>query len=820
MLEQPEVGIFYREYLEMEDTDRKSRPQWQKIIAKIKDRLLGSDIRFGAIFTLQNLLVGIAAIILSRAFLLNELLPFVFAYLAAFGYKSREKTVVITVCSCIGFLTVLNGFDLWTDMITIMILAVVMNNSKVSEERKWWGLPLLTVSVVLVAKSLMLMMPGNSTFFLHMIIVFEAVIAGILTFVFVSAGDVTRRQKPITAFGFEDMAAFIVLGTGIIMGLNDINIVGLSISSILCRLGVLIAAYLWGAGGATMVGVMAGIIPSISSSVFAETLGLYTLSGLLAGGFRHFGKLGIVIGFMLGNMALSMFIAQSQAVITGMWETIAATCVFFFLPGSWQEKIHFAFPGTGLLKKAAEDTSPVMDHHLQEATRNQIHHLANVFDELSLSFQESASTKPKPHASYLNYLYDELSHGFCEGCTRHYHCWEKDVYNTSQELLDIFTVAEGEGQAVYEECSETFKRKCVHGRELISTINYLFDNLRVNEYWSEQIDESRQLVSRQLKGVSKVVKDLAEEIRIDHRVDLELRDKVMKSCKKAGINVKEITPIRTPGDQLYFNVAAHACVDGTGCDLSIAPAVSSLLGEKLEVRGRKCPRLMGKGICEFTLNRTCNYRVKTASAQVAREEICGDTLSITTLNEGKQLVAISDGMGVGEKAAEESRTAIKLLENMIEAGFDTKTALKTINSVLLMRSEKTIFTTMDMFLIDLYTGDIDINKSASAPSFIKRGKQVALIRSSSLPLGIREEVDVASEQCVLNPKDMLVMVSDGVLDASREISGEDWIKRLLSDLAEDDPRIIADMIINQALSLCKGKPRDDMSVICLVLELN
>jgi stage II sporulation protein E len=124
-----------------------------------------------------------------------------------------------------------------------------------------------------------------------------------------------------------------------------------------------------------------------------------------------------------------------------------------------------------------------------------------------------------------------------------------------------------------------------------------------------------------------------------------------------------------------------------------------------------------------------------------------------------------------------------------------------------------------MVMIDLYTGEVDFIKTASAPSFVKRGKQVAMISSSSLPIGILNEVELVCEKKNLLPRDMILMVSDGVMEASRTVNGEDWISQLFSDLNEVDPQVVAEIVINKALSLAQGKPHDDMTVICMNLEL-
>lgn len=775
------------------------------------------SLKLAGLITLENLLLAVGAIIMSRAFILGELLPFIFAYTAVFADTSRTKSVILFLAGMLGLFTVLQGSAVYIDGTTMAALLLVLNTIKIPQHKHHWGIPVITLAVVLLVKSMAVVFTGMN-FYEEMVTVFEAMISAVIAFVFLNCHQAIKDKKAISSFSFEEMAAFMILGIGLIMGLNDVHLAGLAVSGVLCRLCIMIAAWLWGTGGGAIMGVMSGILPSIASSMFAQTLGIYSISGVLAGVFRNFGRLGVIIGFMLGNLALSMFIAESQLSIIGLWETALASVIFYILPESLKEKVpvHVLGPVSSI-KDVGQHT---IDSHIKETVGNRIHHLAQVFDELSSTFtgREEAGSNPRSQ-SYLNYLYDELSHGFCEGCPRFNSCWNRDYYSTSHEFLDLFSIIEREGQLNYDDCPAPFKRRCMHGRELVTTINYLFDNLRVNEYWSGKMDESRELVARQLKGVSQVVRNLADEIDIETVVDLELREDLLKACKRMGVNLKDITPLRGAGDQIYLTITSGSCVDGSGCELSIAPALSSILGEKMEVCRKTCPRFMGKGACEFTLNRAFNYKVNSAVAQVAREEVSGDSLKIMTLKEGKELIVLSDGMGVGEKALEESSTAVKLLEDLLDSGFTKELALKTINSVLLLRARSETFTTLDMLMIDLYTGDVDFIKTASAPSFIKRGKKVQAVSSSSLPMGILDDVEVASEKKRLLANDIILMISDGVLEVSRQHHGETWIPRLLGQISEIDPQSIAQLVINRALSMAQGKPTDDMTVICLKLEL-
>ncbi|MGR6837171.1 stage II sporulation protein E [Syntrophomonas erecta] len=773
----------------------------------------------GEIMTIDNLILGIGALLLARAFVLGELLPFVYAYVAAFGYRYRERALLLALFSILGLATTVHGLNFWVNTLTLFMLVGVVSYIKIPRERLWWGLPFTAVASILLGKSIFLLL-SEFSFYSQMVIVFEALIAGVLVFVFMVCNDAIRQKTPLVDFKFEDMAAFMILGIGMVMGLQGIMVAGFSISSIICRLGILVAASLWGAGGGTMVGVMTGIIPSVTSRVFAQSLGMYAVSGLLAGLFSTFGRLGVMLGFMLGTLGLTLFISETQATILGMWESIIACALFFLLSGWLKEKVPYRCTGA-MAKNIPPQDLQMMDARLKEAARERIENLARVFEELSSTFSVQAAIKPGgQHEAYLSYLFDEISHGFCEKCSRHENCWGREAYSTSQEIMDLFTLAETHGQIIYEECPGEFRRRCIYGRELVNTVNYLFDHLRLNEYWSERLGESRELVSKQMKGASQIIKDLAKEIDVRTRVDFELREQLIQESQRLGLKgIKDFTPVME-GDQLYLSVRAVSCANGEQCEQEWGGVISSLLGERMEVCEKNCPRFRGKVPCEFTLNRAFSYRVVSGAAQVGKEEVCGDSFTIATLKEGKELIALSDGMGVGKSACNESQAAVRLLENLLSCGFERELALKTINSVLLLKSSSDMFATLDMVMVDLYTGQVDFVKISGAPSFIKRGKRVGMVISNSLPIGIMDEVDVISEKRSLCPGDIIVLVSDGVVELNRGNYGEAWIQEFLSAIDENDPQVIAEMILHKALGLCHGKPRDDMTVVCARLDLN
>ena len=91
------------------------------------------------------------------------------------------------------------------------------------------------------------------------------------------------------------------------------------------------------------------------------------------------------------------------------------------------------------------------------------------------------------------------------------------------------------------------------------------------------------------------------------------------------------------------------------------------------------------------------------------------------------MLALSDGMGSGLRAAKESKTTINLLENFFEAGFNKEIALKTINSILMLRSSDEMFSTIDLTIFDKYSGEAEFIKIGAVSTFIKTQGKVDVI---------------------------------------------------------------------------------------------
>jgi stage II sporulation protein E len=178
-------------------------------------------------------------------------------------------------------------------------------------------------------------------------------------------------------------------------------------------------------------------------------------------------------------------------------------------------------------------------------------------------------------------------------------------------------------------------------------------------------------------------------------------------------------------------------------------------------------------------------------------------------------------MGNGERAHYESNETLQLLQKFLQSGIEEKVAIKSVNSVLSLRTTDEIFSTLDLAMIDLQNASTKFLKIGSTPSFIKRGNKIIKIESSNLPMGILQEfeVDVVSQQ--LKAGDLLIMMSDGVFEGPKHVENYDaWMKRKIQELETNDPQEVADLIMEEVIRSRSGLIEDDMTVTVAKIKHN
>lgn len=189
----------------------------------------------------------------------------------------------------------------------------------------------------------------------------------------------------------------------------------------------------------------------------------------------------------------------------------------------------------------------------------------------------------------------------------------------------------------------------------------------------------------------------------------------------------------------------------------------------------------------------------------------GDAVLTRPLPGGRQLLTLSDGMGHGTDASEESKKTLELLSLCLEAGYTRSQAMTAVNGAMLSATGGEKFATVDLCVIDLWTGETAMNKLGACASYVIQGQKIHTVEGSALPLGIIEHVVPMEHRFTLGEGDTLLLMSDGVTDAFPE---EQDLLAALRRVREYAPQRLADTLLREALLQRDGLPPDDMTVLC------
>jgi stage II sporulation protein E len=195
------------------------------------------------------------------------------------------------------------------------------------------------------------------------------------------------------------------------------------------------------------------------------------------------------------------------------------------------------------------------------------------------------------------------------------------------------------------------------------------------------------------------------------------------------------------------------------------------------------------------------------------EEISGDTFLMKDLPGGRKGVALSDGMGSGEEAFRDSTMVVEMLEELLEAGFPVETAVQMMNTALVTGREEVKFCTLDVCLFDLYQGSCEFVKAGASATFIKRKKEVEKIESTTLPIGVVQNIELDREERNLESGEYVIMVTDGVMDALPQMDAEEMIKDYLLQSETENAKELARSLLNYVLQSDRQQARDDMTVL-------
>lgn len=430
-----------------------------------------------------------------------------------------------------------------------------------------------------------------------------------------------------------------------------------------------------------------------------------------------------------------------------------------------------------------------------------INHEVIAFASFLDLFSRSFAT-PKEYNQKLSEGINNLTHFYCESCYVRNECYSKNKGKLYTYFKNLILYAKRSNHE-YNDLEElAFIKNCPYIVEMRKSSILINEKLNL----SATSSKSNALIA-QINGISNVLRQYSVDNSLKNEINISVFEKIYQGLCDYGFNVCYFQPkkmlindflieVGIKGEQ-YNNIKL---IIEMICNNYIDQSASCLF--KNVARGKTYVNIVPK----------INYEVEYGYGSIAQEgnSVCGDNYLIKNLSNTKLIAAISDGMGKGFVANQESSSTLKLVDEITNTEISTETALQILNTFFYIQDYLEKYSTLDFLQLDRAQGSVLFYKMGAASSYIfhKDGSFERII-NEGLPFGIEEIIEAQKREVM--DEDVIVMASDGVFGS---VVDEKDFETFVSGIMHLSPQKITYEILNYARKR-KSKKSDDMSVIVL-----
>lgn len=536
-------------------------------------------------------------------------------------------------------------------------------------------------------------------------------------------------------------------------------------------------------------GTLAGLSLAAGGASLMKTASL-TLCSLAAGSRFLQQRWQKSLAFCIA--AAAVHLSAPDTALDARW-ALCAAAAYPLLPRRWLQKANAFF----LSPKHGACKPETIAREITRETRRKLTALGDAFAAMAESCTAATDVPDEQE------LIQQMRSRLCTGCSGYETCWtgadNRGVHllcSLIGDALDRVDAPPGM-RILYSdgEIPPAILRICRRGRMIPDRLGLLMRDFAEKRRSEIKRCQSGQLLSVQLMQAREILLELAEKPDAAHGSQA-----IQAALDCAGIRC----------EALHCGESVHLLRNVPGWSPEEIRRASGAIRRCLG--GRYLPRYEDENLCFVHAPRLRAETGACCQSGIAGQ-MSGDSHLVHMLDDSRLMLAISDGMGSGTQACEESTEALRLLRRFLDAGISRPLALETINRQLLMRSSEDMFATMDLCIIDLNSGIAEFTKLAACRSIILRGREMTRVESTQLPMGIVENVQPNVSRIRLRPGDLLVMGSDGVME-----SGDALMVERAARSFRGNPQQLAELLVREAgLAAADGRP-DDRSCICVRIQ--
>jgi len=684
-----------------------------------------------------------------------------------------------------------------TGLLGSMAISAIILSIIVFIYRKYSHAPRYEILCFLALSLLGFILLGNTTIEIPLLKrVLTALLCVVLTFFTITALKAVKEKGLKFKFGFEELAS-VALCVGV-LGVGACNLFSPIVWKGLSVFILLLVCFLYRTGIATIVSSVLGV----SLAVFygdISFIAVYLLWSVTAESLMPVSRFVSAVGIIVCDYLIALIFGVYS--VYGVWDFISVTlgattfCATPLSPLKRLKERLYTFREKQLVRSSINRNRVVLAGRLYD--------LSAVFTEMASAFH-LFNSNAKDQEKIKDAMKKQIITS-CKECEHFERCRSltKDFSLGVNKMLDI---GFAKGKLSLIDIPNEVGGKCLKPQSLLYFTNKLLADYRAYLLERENVENGRNLLASEALGVAEILRALALESGTTLKFHARLERLLSEQLFKSGILVSELLIY---GEEERLSVGIIVVMKEFSIDC-ITAVISKTLGiemsltERAEVSENKC-YLSFKVATPYDAVFGISRAVKDGS------EKSGDTHSVTRINGGKFLVALSDGMGSGKNAEIISSASLSLIESFYKAGLKSQLILSTVNKLLAINTEDT-FAALDTVIVDLKDCSADFIKYGAPYGFIVGDNGVKIVEGSSLPLGIIEELKPSVCTTTLNDGDVIVLFTDGVSDAFQTSSS---VVDFLRTVPAKNPQTLADDILERAIAVSGGQKKDDMTVLAV-----
>lgn len=468
-------------------------------------------------------------------------------------------------------------------------------------------------------------------------------------------------------------------------------------------------------------------------------------------------------------------------------------------------------------RRACKKTILWKARYKEHLAENRIRSMSTAMRGLSNAFRDSGSSSfDRMNREIAATALAETAREICQPCGG-CHLGKTQLQKDTYYLRYLMTSFAKNGHIDTDDMPRIFSETCCEMPRYLNELNEELGRTQMQIDWKKRFLESREVVVAQFQELESWLGALADAGENRQDVTEQWERQIRRECRRLHVRLGRCYIEQDRQEHLRL----HLWVQGDGRHFLPARELSDALGLLLKRRLRmeeNGKTIIGREACRLVMAEEPPFGVcyGVARAVGGGGEISGDNYSAMELSDGRFLLCLSDGMGSGSSASEESEAVVELTEQLMDAGFSLEGTVKAINSVLLLREGEQKPATLDLHCLNLYTGSLTSRKQGAAATFVKRGDQVSLLESGDMPIGWSRNVTGEESVRQMEKETFLILVTDGVIEALPGTEKEEFLMEILRRMKGSNPQVMAEDIL--ALSMGQEEPRDDMTVMVAQIQ--